>query len=79
MTISELMTVITILAMILPASAAVREKERGTIEQLMVTPLTPIQIMLPKVLAMTLVIMLGTALRLPCIIAFSPDLCVTEK
>ncbi len=64
MTISELLTVITILAMLLPASAAVREKERGTIEQLMVTPLSPIQIMLPKVIAMTLVILLGTALSI---------------
>jgi len=68
MTISELLTVITILAMLLPASAAVREKERGTIEQLMVTPLSPIQIMLPKVLAMTLVILLGTALSIGLII-----------
>jgi ABC-2 type transport system permease protein len=62
MSISELLTVITVLAMMLPAAAAVREKERGTIEQLVVSPLTPIQIMLPKVIAMTLVILLGTAL-----------------
>ena len=62
MSISELLTVITVLAMMLPAAAAVREKERGTIEQLVVSPLTPIQILLPKVIAMTLVILLGTAL-----------------
>jgi len=62
MPISELLTVITVLAMMLPAAAAVREKERGTIEQLIVSPLTPVQIMLPKVIAMTLVILLGTAL-----------------
>ncbi len=62
MSISELLTVITVLAMMLPAAAAVREKERGTIEQLVVSPLTPVQIMLPKVIAMTLVILLGTAL-----------------
>jgi len=62
MPISELLTVITVLAMMLPAAAAVREKERGTIEQLLVSPLTPIQILLPKVVAMTLVILLGTAL-----------------
>jgi len=62
MPISELLTVITVLAMMLPAAAAVREKERGTIEQLIVSPLTPIQIMLPKVVAMTLIILLGTAL-----------------
>jgi len=61
MSISELLTVITILAMMLPAAAAVREKERGTIEQLLVSPLTPMQIMLSKVISMTLVILIGTA------------------
>jgi len=64
MSISELLTVITVLAMMLPAAAAVREKERGTIEQLLVSPLTPMQILLPKVISMTLVILLGTALSL---------------
>lgn len=59
--IAELMTVITVLAIVLPAAATVREKERGTIEQLVVSPLTPIQILLPKVLSMTLVILAGTA------------------
>ena len=68
MSISELLTVITVLAMMLPAAAAVREKERGTIEQLLVSPLTPIQILLPKVIAMTLVILLGTALSVGLII-----------
>ena len=64
MPISELLTVITILAMMLPAAAAVREKERGTIEQLMVSPLTPAQILLPKVISMTLVILAGTAVSM---------------
>ncbi len=62
--ISELLTVITILAIMLPAAAAVREKEHGTIEQLVVSPLTPVQILLPKVISMTLVILLGTAASL---------------
>lgn len=68
MSISELLTVITVLAMMLPAAAAVREKERGTIEQLLVSPLTPAQIMLPKVVAMTMVILLGTALSVSLIL-----------
>jgi ABC-2 type transport system permease protein len=42
----------------------VREKERGTVEQLLVSPLSPFQIVFPKVLAMTLVIVLGSALAL---------------
>jgi len=63
-TIAELMTVITVLAIVLPAAATVREKERGTIEQLVVSPLSPIQILLPKVLSMMLVILVGTAISL---------------
>ena len=68
MSISELLTVITMLALMLPASAAVREKERGTIEQLAVSPLSSAQILFPKVLAMGLIILLGTAVTLFLII-----------
>ncbi len=64
MSISELLTVITMLSLMLPAAAAVREKERGTIEQLAVSPLTPAQILFPKVLAMGMIILLGAAVSL---------------
>jgi len=64
MGISELLTVITLFSILLPAAAMVREKERGTIEQLMVTPLSPFQILFPKVIAMTLVILAGCAIAL---------------
>lgn len=59
-TISELIGMVTVAAILLPAAALVREKERGTIEQLLVSPLSPLQIVLAKVLAMTVVILLGT-------------------
>jgi len=62
--ISHLLRMITIFAMLLPAAALVREKERGTVEQLLVSPLTPFQIMVPKVVAMTLVILGATAVAL---------------
>lgn len=62
MGISELLTIITLFSILLPAAAMVREKERGTIEQLLVSPLTPFQIMFPKVAAMTAVILVGAAL-----------------
>ncbi|MCX7099407.1 MAG: ABC transporter permease [Methylococcales bacterium] len=68
MSISELLTVTTILSMMLPAAAAVREKERGTIEQLAVSPLSALQILLPKVIAMGMVILLGVAVCLFLII-----------
>jgi len=64
MSVLELLIIITIFAIFLPAAAMVREKERGTIEQLLVSPLTPFQIMAAKVLAMTLVILAGTAVSL---------------
>jgi ABC-2 type transport system permease protein len=59
-TISELLTMVTVAGILLPAAALVREKERGTIEQLLVSPLTPLQIVLAKVTAMTVVILLGS-------------------
>jgi ABC-2 type transport system permease protein len=64
MSISEVLTVTTIFSVLLPAAALVRERERGTVEQLLVSPLTPFQIMFPKIVAMTLVILAGTALSL---------------
>ena len=63
-TISELLTMITVACILLPAAALVREKERGTIEQLLVSPLTPFQVMFPKVVAMIVVTLLGTAVAL---------------
>jgi ABC-2 type transport system permease protein len=66
--ITELANVITIFCILLPAAAMAREKERGTIEQLMVSPLTPTQILAPKIIAMTIVILIGTALSLMLIV-----------
>lgn len=68
MPISELLEAVTILSILLPAAALVREKERGTIEQLLVAPLSPLQIMLPKLLAMTAVILAGVTLSLFAVI-----------
>ena len=64
MGISELLNVVTLFSMLLPAAAMVREKERGTIEQLLVSPLSPLQIMMPKIIAMVAVILGGIALGL---------------
>ncbi|HXF93023.1 MAG TPA: ABC transporter permease [Nitrospiraceae bacterium] len=62
--VSHLLRMITIFAIMLPAAALVREKEHGTVEQLLVSPLTPFQIMLSKVLAMTAAILVATAVAL---------------
>ena len=64
MSLAELLNIVTLFAMLLPACAMVREREKGTIEQLLVTPLTSFQILVPKVLAMSAVILAGTGLSL---------------
>jgi ABC-2 type transport system permease protein len=55
---------ITMLAIILSGAAVVREREHGTLEHLLVMPLTPLQIMLGKVWANALVIVVVSALSL---------------
>jgi len=69
MSISELLTIITLFSVLLPGAAMVREKERGTVEQLLVAPLSAFQIMFPKVLAMTAVILIGCAVSLAVVIS----------
>lgn len=64
MSISELFTIVTLFSVLLPAAAMVREKEKGTIEQLLVSPLSSFQIMFPKVIAMTAVILAGVSVTL---------------
>ena len=66
--IAELLNIVTVFAILLPAIAAVREKEHGTIEQLLVSPLSPIEIMLPKIVAMMLVILAGIAVSLALVL-----------
>jgi ABC-2 type transport system permease protein len=66
--ISHILRMITLFAFLLPAAALVREKEHGTVEQLLVAPVTPLQIMLSKVLAMTLVILASTALAMAIVL-----------
>lgn len=60
-TVSEMLTMVTIAAILLPAAALIRERERGTIEQLLVSPVTPLQLVLSKVLAMTFVMLVGAS------------------
>ncbi len=59
--LAELLTMITVACLLLPAAALVREREHGTIEQLLVSPVSPFQVMLSKVLGMILVTLVGTA------------------
>jgi drug efflux transport system permease protein len=54
--------IITVITLMLTAMSIVREKEIGTMEQLMVTPIRPIELMLGKTLPFALVGFIDTAL-----------------
>ena len=60
----ELVGQITMVSIILTGAALIREREHGTVEHLLVMPVTPTEIMLAKVWAMGLVVMLAAALSL---------------
>ena len=64
MAYSELLTVITLFLLLLPAAAIVIEKERGNIEMLLVSPV-PIEFFtIVKVIAMSVLVLIFTALAL---------------
>ncbi|TGU85016.1 hypothetical protein EN794_054070, partial [Mesorhizobium sp. M00.F.Ca.ET.151.01.1.1] len=52
----EIINNVTMLSIILTGAALIREREHGTIEHLLVMPVTPAEIMLAKVWSMGLVV-----------------------
>lgn len=55
----ELINNVTMLSIILTGAALIREREHGTIEHLLVMPVTPAEIMLAKIWSMGLVVLLA--------------------
>ena len=53
----EVINNITMLSIVLTGAALIREREHGTIEHLLVMPVTPFEIMMGKVWAMALVVL----------------------
>jgi len=66
--VMEIMEFITMLSIILTGAALIREREHGTIEHLLVMPLTPFEIMAAKVWANGLVVLLAAYLSLQFIV-----------
>jgi ABC-2 type transport system permease protein len=64
----ELVNNITFMSIILAGAALIREREHGTIEHLLVMPLTPFQIMAAKVWANGLVVLVVAALSLAIVV-----------
>lgn len=59
---------ITMLSIVLCGAALIREREHGTVEHLLVMPVTPGEIMLSKIWPMSLVVLLAAALSLALVV-----------
>ena len=59
---------ITMLAVLLTGAALIRERERGTVEHLLVMPVTPFEIMTSKVWSMGLVVLVASALSVKFVV-----------
>jgi ABC-2 type transport system permease protein len=55
---------ITLLSIVLPAAALIKEKERGTVEHLLVMPLVPVEITIAKVWANSFIVVVGAMFSL---------------
>jgi len=62
--VMEVINQITMLSIILTGAALIREREHGTVEHLLVMPVTPLEIMLAKVWSMGLVVLTAATLSL---------------
>jgi ABC-2 type transport system permease protein len=66
--ISNLMSSITMLSIVLTGAALIREREHGTIEHLLVMPVTPFEIMVSKIWSMGFVVLAASSLSLIVVI-----------
>ncbi|AYO75903.1 ABC-2 transporter permease (plasmid) [Sphingobium yanoikuyae] len=66
--LSQIINHIAMLSIILTGAALIREREHGTIEHLLVMPVTPFEIMLSKVWSMGLVVLLAAFISLQLVV-----------
>ena len=59
---------ITVLGVLLTGTALIRERERGTIEHLLVMPVTPFEIMTSKIWSMGLVVLVASAVSMKFVV-----------
>ncbi|MFA5662446.1 ABC transporter permease [Castellaniella sp.] len=64
----QVINYITMLSIILTGAALIREREHGTIEHLLVMPVTPTEIMLSKIWSMGLVVLVASALSIHLVV-----------
>ena len=66
--IMQVINQVTMLSIVLTGAALIREREHGTIEHLLVMPVTPFEIMSGKVWSMGLVVLLAAAFALTVVV-----------
>ena len=66
--IHNVITSITMLSIVLTGAALIREREHGTIEHLLVMPVTPFEIMVSKIWSMGLVVLIASAFSLVLVV-----------
>ena len=66
--VQEIIDAVPMLSIILAGAALIREREHGTVEHLLVMPVTPGEIMLGKIWSMGLVVLLAAALSLTFVV-----------
>lgn len=66
--INSVINAITMLSIILTGAALIREKEHGTVEHLLVMPVTAAEIMLAKIWSMALVVLLASGFAISVVV-----------
>lgn len=66
--VMEIINNITMLSIVLTGAALIREREHGTVEHLLVMPVTPFEIMASKVWAMMVVVLVAAAFSLSTVV-----------
>jgi len=66
--VGAVIDMITMLSVLLTGAALIRERERGTVEHLLVMPVTPFEIMTSKVWSMGLVVLVASAVSLAVVV-----------
>ena len=66
--IASIINNITMLGILLTGAALIREREHGTLEHLLVMPVTPLEIMLSKVWSMGVVVLVASAFSLQVVV-----------
>lgn len=71
--ITNVISAVTMLSIILTGAALIREREHATVEHLLVMPVTALEIMLAKIWAMGLVVLVASAVSLTLVVQAALD------